>query len=232
MRKYPEMKHGELYGRLSFEKDVGLKNISSKSKGRFGLFKCSCGKQKEIRITLVHRGDIKSCGCLLSDTARAKVEKIIIRHEHQEPGDEKLYTLWHRIKNRCYNQNNTKDYPLYGGRGIKMADEWISDSNAFVGYIKKHLGNPPTKNHTLDRIDSTKDYEPNNLRWSSKYIQSRNRGMLKNNTTGHKGVYLRKNGKYRAVIHIDGKNKSLGDFSNIKDAIMARRRGENELWNH
>ena len=70
--------------------------------------------------------------------------------------------------NRCDNPDNP-NYPLYGGRGITVCDEW-KDFNKFL----EGVGERPA-NHTLDRIDVNKGYEPGNVRWATLSEQARNK---------------------------------------------------------
>jgi hypothetical protein len=58
-----------------------------------------------------------------------------------------------------------------------------------------------------------------------------NRSMQSNNTSGIKGVHFHKNtNKWRARISIDGKQKHLGLFTNIEDAIQTRKRKAKEVF--
>lgn len=80
------------------------------------------------------------------------------------------YSAWHTMKQRC-NSKAHKAYPLYGGRGIKVCDEWNDSFESFY----EHMGPRPSDKHTLDRIDNEKGYEPGNCRWVTMLEQSSNR---------------------------------------------------------
>jgi len=69
------------------------------------------------------------------------------------------------MKTRC-NNPNTPAYARYGGRGIKVCEPWQS----FQGFYAD-MGDPPSKNYSLDRIDNDGNYEPGNVRWATRKEQ-------------------------------------------------------------
>ena len=69
------------------------------------------------------------------------------------------------MKQRCYNINNPKYY-LYGGKNITICDEWLNDYNTFKKWALEN-GYKPNSKLSIDRIDSSKDYCPENCRWIS-----------------------------------------------------------------
>ncbi len=72
--------------------------------------------------------------------------------------------------NRCNNKNYMY-YKHYGGRGIQVDPEWEEDFEIFL----RDVGYAPSENHTIDRIDNNRDYEPGNVKWSTMKEQARNR---------------------------------------------------------
>ena len=87
----------------------------------------------------------------------------------------KEYRVWCGIKARCLNKNNPA-YKYYGGRGIKICDEWI---NAYTTFYKD-MGSRPFPDAVIDRIDNNGNYEPGNCRWITQAENMRNtsRGVL------------------------------------------------------
>lgn len=140
------------------------------------LCKCDCGVEKIIRGHDLKCGT-KSCGC-----SRIK-NTGLYQHGLSKT---KLHGLWRNIKDRCYNQKN-KSYSFYGGRGIKMCDEWFSD---FVSFYNWSYLNGYKEGLQIDRIDTNGDYSPENCRWVDKLVQA-------NNT--RRNVYVTINGETKSV---------------------------------
>ena len=164
MAKFDDLT-GRVFGRLTACEFLGRKNHSSLWKCR-----CECGTITETTRTALVGGTAKSCGCYRADRM-AKLQ-----YKHGQCGGVKRtnrppeYKAWIGVKQRCTNPNN-KDWWRYGAQGIKIAPEWVSDFNAFFEYI----GPRPSARHSVDRIDSTGDYAPGNVRWADWHEQANNR---------------------------------------------------------
>lgn len=83
----------------------------------------------------------------------------------------RLYRIWHNMKDRCYNPKNHK-YQYYGGKGIVMCDEWKSSYSAFKNWANR---SGYLDDLTIDRIDSSMGYCPENCRWVTLKTQANNR---------------------------------------------------------
>lgn len=81
-----------------------------------------------------------------------------------------VYFVWKSMIDRCRNPKN-KDYRHYGGRGITVCDRW---RESFVNFYSD-MGDRPSDNHTLDRIDNNLGYNPDNCRWVTFGEQVRNK---------------------------------------------------------
>lgn len=84
-----------------------------------------------------------------------------------------LTKYYRQIRFRTENKSSNS-YKNYGGRGIKMCEEWRNSYEVFAKYIEKNLGERP-EGASIDRIDNDKGYEPGNIRWATSELQGQNR---------------------------------------------------------
>lgn len=129
--------------------------------------RCECGNLKEVRTDCLTQGMVQSCGCLKKEQDKINLVK---NHKHKL-SHTKLWDTYYSMKSRCYNQND-KRYNDYGGRGIKICNEWLQSFDNFVQWA---VLNGFKKELQIDRIDNNLDYSPKNCRWVSAKENCRNR---------------------------------------------------------
>lgn len=154
---------GQKFNRLT------VLGLSAKKSGRksYWVCQCECGNKKTVRSDVLKRGQTQSCGCLRDEKSAINVIK---NHKHKQSGT-RLYHEWQHIKYRC-NNPNSKNYSRYGGRGIKICEEW---NNSFETFRDWALTNGYSDNLTIDRIDVNGNYEPSNCQWIVLAEQMHNR---------------------------------------------------------
>lgn len=158
---------GQSFGRLTV---LDLASPSSTGLTRWNV-RCDCGKGATTNAASLKRGAALSCGCLRIE--RAKVANT--RHGMASSPEHKA---WRQIKTRCTNPN-TPQYADWGGRGIRMCEEWSDSFEAFFAYV----GPRPSPSHSIDRFpDNDGNYEPGNVRWATRLEQNQNRRLK------HKGA--------------------------------------------
>jgi hypothetical protein len=127
----------------------------------------ACGSVRPYTGGHLRRKSTKSCGC-------RRIANIAIAHiVHGGSARGKVtpeYKVWGNMLRRCFDPSS-RGYKNYGGRGITVCDEWREDFAAFLA----HVGLRPSPKHSLDRIKNERDYEPGNVKWSTKIEQCRNK---------------------------------------------------------
>lgn len=115
---------------------------------------------------------------------------------------EKLYHIYHGIKQRCYNPNNPK-YNIYGGKGIKMCQEWLNDYEIFRAWAIEN-GYKDNARLSIDRKDSNKDYCPNNCQWItlSQNSAKANIGLQKNKSKGDRMIGVSPDGVIVEIVNV------------------------------
>ena len=85
-----------------------------------------------------------------------------------------LYVIWQNMIQRCSNPRHP-DYPNYGGRvpRVMICAAWWEFA-AFARDVEAELG-PRPPGMSFDRVDPNGDYAPGNIRWASRWQQTRNR---------------------------------------------------------
>jgi hypothetical protein len=137
---------GMRFGRLTTVSLAGRSNDGH----RVWLCRCDCGSECTRQSNNLQVRAVVSCGCAFSDV-----------HARHGMRGTPTYSSWQAAKQRCTNPAD-KDWPNYGGRGIRMCDEWQQSFEAF----HKALGDRP-EGTTLERQNVNGNYEPGNCVWGT-----------------------------------------------------------------
>lgn len=124
--------------------------------------KCICGTEGPVLGTLLRYGKTQSCGCLRREMVAAK-------NTTHGKADTRTYSIWCAMKTRCANPNNIA-FENYGGRGISVCERWEQSYEAF----EADMGIVPDQ-HSIEREDNKKGYEPGNCVWATSTEQGQNK---------------------------------------------------------
>jgi hypothetical protein len=132
--------------------------------------KCDCGDVVILNGSYL-RTKNRPCKCC-SAKKHTKKGKDHWAYKHgmasRTKGKDRIYSIWISMRQRC-NDINDQQYADYGGRGIKVSQEW-NDFSTFY----QDMGERP-KDMQLDRIDNDGNYCKENCKWSSRNVQANNR---------------------------------------------------------
>lgn len=147
---------GNRFGSLVAREIVGRDSYGVK-----WLCDCDCGNTHVATSAYLRRGSVQSCGC----TRHEGHAQALTTHGQT---DSPAWQSWRAMKSRCLNFQS-KDFKRWGGRGIKICDEWMDFNNFY-----SDMGDRP-EGTTLDRIDVNGNYEASNCRWATPKQQQNNK---------------------------------------------------------
>ncbi|WP_416398079.1 hypothetical protein [Allohahella sp. A8] len=162
------------YAGSTFEKTASGRTVGTVNTRRHFWTKClRCGITKpkaannlsEAKRLFVTSQTAASCGCF----ARANSRENKWTHGYARKKKRPLYYIWKNMRARCSNPKASK-YENYGGRGISVCPEWAE----FACFLKD-VGDRPSPDMSLDRINNDGDYEPSNVRWATPSEQGCNK---------------------------------------------------------
>ena len=130
--------------------------------------RCLCGSVYPYRGSVKGPHSIRCRDCGKKSGGAVRTKHGLSRDRNGKPTPE--HRAWTDMIRRCSNPRD-KAYPRYGGRGITVCSEWESSFSSFF----ESVGFRPSKRHSLDRIDNSKGYYPENVRWATTHQQANNR---------------------------------------------------------
>ncbi|MCU5048395.1 AP2 domain-containing protein [Bacillus cereus] len=194
---------GQRFGRLIV---IGESELTTRSHDRYVLCKCDCGKNHNVTIGNLKKGDIRSCGCLykeqqLKNLIGKKFNRLsVVNDSGKRTNDNRV--IWSCIC-ECGNNVEVTTYSLTTGSTKSCGCLAVENSHEMANLINEKYWREGTR---LDNLQ---------------------RGIQRNNTSGIKGVsYIKKRNKWRAQLVIKGKRVLQKDFINKEDAIKARKEAE------
>lgn len=148
---------GQRFGRL-----VVIGSAGRRYKHPLWELKCDCGNTHYCVTASLRSGRTKSCGCLNREQ----------KSQNRTHGDSKskLYHIYHAMLQRCYDKS-FKYYDCYGGRGIKICEEWQS----YEPFRDWALSHGYEDGLSIEREDVNRDYCPDNCKWIPLSQQANNR---------------------------------------------------------
>lgn len=175
MGKFIDMS-GKRYGRLTvLPISESRRNSTGKHTELFWLCRCDCGKELYVRADSLRRNLTRSCGCYNDEIRRLSKPRPSSFPVVHNTNVNRLYRIFNLMHHRC----RDKSLNAYGGKGITVCNEW----KTYEPFHEWAMNNGYTDNLSIDRIDNSKGYNPQNCRWVDGKVQANNK------TTNHPVTY-------------------------------------------
>lgn len=132
--------------------------------GKSFICNCDCGLERSVRSSyLRNHHSMKCSNCHKNDLTKHSLSHI------------PEYKVWKSMIKRCFNKNDI-NYKNYGGRGIRVSDEWRDFATFIID-----MGRRPSDDLEIDRINNDGNYEKGNCRWVTRKENMNNTRRSKKN---------------------------------------------------
>ena len=139
-----------------------LRRVENVKRQPAWLCLCDCGGELRVLGHTLRSQDVTDCGC-------GAPERHAAASRTHGMSNTSEFNIWSKIKERCTNPN-VRAWKYYGGKGITLCERWLK-----FEYFYADMGPRPSPEHSVDRVDCTKGYSPDNCRWATHEEQANNR---------------------------------------------------------